>query len=56
MAEKRLSTLRIKYKDKTYWLAQRKYQSFNILSPMLLKKKRKQQSNNLATGYTDQTL
>ena len=39
MAEKRLSTLQIKYNDKTHWLAQRKYQSFNILSPMLLKKK-----------------
>ena len=40
MAEKRLSTLQIKYNDKTHWLAQRKYQSFNILSPMLLKKKK----------------
>ena len=40
MAEKRLSTLQIKYTDKTHWLAQRKYQSFNILSPMLLKKKK----------------
>ena len=39
MAEKRLYTLQIKYNDKTHWLAQRKYQSFNILSPMLLKKK-----------------
>ena len=39
MAEKRLSTLQIKYNDKTHWLAQRKYKSFNILSPMLLKKK-----------------
>lgn len=39
MAEKRLSTLKIKYNDKTHWLAQRKYQSFNISSPMLLKKK-----------------
>ena len=39
MAEKRLSTLQIKYNDKIHWLAQRKYQSFNILSPMLLKKK-----------------
>ena len=57
MAEKRLYTLQIKYNDKTHWLAQRKYQSFNILSPMLLKKKKQQQrSNNLATGYTDQTL
>ena len=55
MAEKRLSTLQIKYNDKTHWLAQRKYQSFNILSQMLLKKKT-QRSNNLATGYTDQTL
>ena len=40
MAEKRLYTLQIKYNDKTHWLAQRKYQSFNILSPMLLKKKK----------------
>ena len=40
MAEKRLSTLQIKYNDKIHWLAQRKYQSFNILSPMLLKKKK----------------
>ena len=40
MAEKRLSTLQIKYNDKTHWLAQIKYQSFNILSPMLLKKKK----------------
>lgn len=39
MAEKRLYTLQIKYNDKTHWLAQRKYQSFSILRPMLLKKK-----------------
>lgn len=40
MAEKPLSTLKIKYNDKTHWLAQRKYQSFNISSLMLLKKKK----------------
>ena len=47
MAEKCLSTLQIKYNDKTLdWLRD---------SQMLLKNKN-QRSNNLATGYTDQTL
>lgn len=54
MAEKRLSTLQIKYNDKTLdWL--RENIQVLIFKSNVTKKKN-QRSNNLATGYTDQTL
>ena len=54
MAEKRLSTLQIKYNDKTLERLRENVQVLIFKSNVT--KKKNQRSNNLATGYTDQTL